>query len=333
MPVTLPFLLLTISLPKPSIFWLQAPDVHGKHRLQCTAQEEYAGSWFYLYQGPSREPMAEKKALPTQSKVTFAVHSFGPSEQFHCSYEIWEAGKSLHSPLSSPANITEDHYPKPSITVSPSTEVLAGQDWTIRCWAPSPGVNFVLYQAREFRIEVTPRGDSNTAEFSLKNVTMADAGQYTCYYHSTSEPFIWSNASDPVHLRVIDATKVPSYQEVLVDSAGRYRVNCSVPSTAEGWFYLYQGGQLFAETRAWHDGTTASFNLTEDALNINKGELSCQYRENRLNDTEVWTQDSRCQGTDYTTANSLRLGIGACILLLALLFIAEACWDEKHQKN
>uniref|UniRef100_A0A8D2L8U3 Ig-like domain-containing protein n=1 Tax=Varanus komodoensis TaxID=61221 RepID=A0A8D2L8U3_VARKO len=96
-----------------------------------------------------------------------------------------------------------DHYPKPSIAASPSTEVFTGQDWTVRCWASSPGVTFVLYQAREFRYEVTPRGDSSAAEFSLKNVTVADTGRYTCYYHSIIEPVIWSNASDGVQLRVI----------------------------------------------------------------------------------------------------------------------------------
>lgn len=82
-----------------------------------------------------------------------------------------------------------------------------------------------------------------------------------------------------------------------MDSAGRYRVNCSVPSAAEGWFYLYQGGQLFAETRAWQDGAIASFNLTEEAINITIGELSCQYKEYQLNDTEAWTEgESRGDG-------------------------------------
>ncbi|KAH0626472.1 hypothetical protein JD844_001463 [Phrynosoma platyrhinos] len=233
--------------------------------------------------------MAEKKALSTQSKVTFAVQAFGPGEQFRCSFEIWEAGKAIRSPLSSAANITEDHYPKPSIAVSPGTEVFAGQDWIIRCWAPSPGVSFVLYQAREFRIEVTPRGDSNVAEFSLKNVTTADAGRYTCYYHSITEPVIWSNAI--LFLALFpDAAEVSSYQEVLVDSSGRYRVNCSVPSSPGGWFYLYQGGQLIAETRVRQDGTTTSFNLTEEAFNITKGELTCQYEQYPLDHTEVWTQ-------------------------------------------
>uniref|UniRef100_A0A8C8STC1 Immunoglobulin domain-containing protein n=1 Tax=Pelusios castaneus TaxID=367368 RepID=A0A8C8STC1_9SAUR len=95
-----------------------------------------------------------------------------------------------------------DRYPKPSIAVSPGVQVLAGQSWTIRCWAPYAGMSFVLYRAREFQTERVPRGEPPTAEFYLGNASAADAGRYTCYFHTTSEPFIWSNASEPVELRV-----------------------------------------------------------------------------------------------------------------------------------
>lgn len=75
-----------------------------------------------------------------------------------------------------------------------------------------------------------------------------------------------------------------------MDSEGRYRVNCSVPSAGEGWFYLYWDGQLLAETRTWHDGDTISFNLTEYEFDTTKGALNCQYRENQLNDSKSWKQ-------------------------------------------
>uniref|UniRef100_A0ACB8EVW5 Uncharacterized protein n=1 Tax=Sphaerodactylus townsendi TaxID=933632 RepID=A0ACB8EVW5_9SAUR len=331
MPVTLPFLLLTISLPKPSIVWHRATE--GKHHFRCTSPEKYAGGWFSLHQGDSQEPVAEKKALPTQSEVTFIVPGFGSSEQFHCSYQVWEAGKTFCSPFSDPANITEDQYPKPSIAVSPGTEVSAGQDWIIRCWAPLPGVAFVLYQGRDFRMEVTPRGDSYMAEFFLKNVTVADTGRYTCYYHSIVEPFVWSNVSNPVQLKVTDAAEFPVYQEVWVDSAGSYRVNCSAPSKSGGWFYLYQDGQLLAGTRAGQDDQTASFNLTEETLRAITGELSCQYGLYWLNDTDVSTEDSRSRRTDFTKANVWRLGLGAGVLLAALLFVADACWNERRRED
>lgn len=83
---------------------------------------------------------------------------------------------------------------------------------------------------------------------------------------------------------------VSRYQEVLVDSAGKYRVNCSMSSTAGGWFYLYIDGEIFAETRAWQNGTSASFGLTEQALSNLKGKLSCEFGENQFNDTIRQTQ-------------------------------------------
>lgn len=93
-------------------------------------------------------------------------------------------------------------FPKPSIAVRPGTEVLPGQAWTIRCWAPYPGMSFVLYRQREFWREEAPRGEPPTAEFHLSKASAADTGRYTCYYHTMAEPFVWSNASDPVELRV-----------------------------------------------------------------------------------------------------------------------------------
>uniref|UniRef100_A0A8C6X536 Ig-like domain-containing protein n=1 Tax=Naja naja TaxID=35670 RepID=A0A8C6X536_NAJNA len=103
------------------------------------------------------------------------------------------------------------HYLKPSIAASPSTEISVGQDWTLHCWAPFSGVSFVFYQARDFRYEVTPQGNSNMAEFSLKNVSKTDEGRYTCYYHSLTDPVIWSNASNPVVLKVLGEERQEGY--------------------------------------------------------------------------------------------------------------------------
>ncbi|KAG8140506.1 hypothetical protein E2320_003192 [Naja naja] len=321
-------------MPKPSIVWHQAQDAMQKHQLQCSAQEEYAGSWFSLYMGGSQKPVAQKKALPTESSATFEVHEVGPDEQFH----FLKINVRLLSP--------PVHYLKPSIAASPSTEISVGQDWTLHCWAPFSGVSFVFYQARDFRYEVTPQGNSNMAEFSLKNVSKTDEGRYTCYYHSLTDPVIWSNASNPVVLKVLGGSDVSRYQEVLVDAEGKHRVNCSMPPIAEGWFHLYVDGEFFAETRAWQKGTNTSFGLTEDALSNLKGKLSCQFGENQLNDTIRQTQgdisiytlffpfkEPLLPSADFTVAHSIRFGLGFTILVAALAFVADAFWTERHQEN
>ncbi|XP_014372967.2 immunoglobulin superfamily member 1-like isoform X1 [Alligator sinensis] len=340
MPLTLPLLLLTVSLPKPSIFWNQAPGAEGGYQLHCSAPRDFTGAWFILHRDSTPGPVAEEQAPAEGSEVTFLLPYISPGEQYRCSYRAWDAaGEQMESLPSDPTNITSDRFPKPSIAVRPGTEVLPGQAWTIRCWAPYPGTSFVLYRQREFWREEAPRGEPPTAEFHLSKASAADAGRYTCYYHTMAEPFVWSNASDPVELRVTD---VPSAQEKLVDTAGKLRVNCSMPFTDSvgGWFYLYRDGDPLP--LAWitafpGDDAPAGFNLPEEEALSPGGVFICRYgmdepeaRANMtLNDTDTWTQGSRIQDTDYTKANVVRLGLGAVILLLALLFVTHACWEER----
>nr|XP_048688573.1 T-cell-interacting, activating receptor on myeloid cells protein 1-like [Caretta caretta] len=338
MAVTLPVLLLTVALPKPSLVWDRATGAEAGIRLRCSVPGPLGAGWFTLHRDGTPGPVAKERAPAQGSEVTFLLPSVGPGERYRCGY--WNrdaAGGRVESPLSDPANVTSDRYPKPSIAVSPGAEVSAGQTWTIRCWAPYAGMSFVLYRAREFWTERVPRGDPPTAEFHLGNAGTANAGRYTCYYHTTSEPFAWSNASNPLELSVID---VPSARERFVDVAGKLRVNCSVPDAPGGWFFLYRDGD--PEPLAWitadGDNGPASFNLPEEQALGPGGVFSCRYGPEEpgphfnldLNDTEVQTQGSCSGGTNYSQTNALRLGLGAAVLLLALLFVAQACWEERH---
>ncbi|XP_032648909.1 T-cell-interacting, activating receptor on myeloid cells protein 1-like isoform X1 [Chelonoidis abingdonii] len=343
MAVTLPVLLLTVALPKPSLVWDWATGAEGGIRLRCSAPGPLGGGWFTLHRDGTPGPVAEEQAPARGLEVTFLLPSIGPGERYRCGY--WNrdaAGGRVESPLSDPANISSgpDRYPKPSIAVSPGPEVLAGQTWTIRCWAPYAGMSFVLYRAREFWTERAPRGDPPTAEFHLGNASAASVGRYTCYYHTINEPFIWSNASNPLELRVTD---VPSTREWFVDVGGKLRVNCSILNAPGGWFFLYRDGdpKPLAWIAANEDDRLAGFNLPEEqALGPSKL-FSCRYGleepgtrfDLALNDTEVRTQGSRSGGTDYSQTNALRLGLGAAVLLLALLFVAQACWEERHLQS
>ncbi|TFJ97292.1 mono [Platysternon megacephalum] len=141
----------------------------------------------------------------------------------------------------------------------------------------------------------------------------------------------------PVLLLTVD---VPSARERFVDVGGKLRVNCSIPDAPGGWFFLYRDGD--PEPLAWiaadGDDGPAGFDLPEEQALGPGGVFSCRYGPEEpgtrfdlaLNDTEVWTQGSRSGGTDYSQINALRLGLGAAVLLLALLFVAQACWEERH---
>uniref|UniRef100_A0A8C4XZP7 Ig-like domain-containing protein n=1 Tax=Gopherus evgoodei TaxID=1825980 RepID=A0A8C4XZP7_9SAUR len=96
--------------------------------------------------------------------------------------------------------------------LSQATHQLGGDGWTpaggvslggavsVRCWGKLRGVRFVLNkQRRHF-----PPVDSDGSEvvFRISNVSREHGGNYSCSYHSRSEPFAVSYPSDPMELVV-----------------------------------------------------------------------------------------------------------------------------------
>uniref|UniRef100_A0A8C3HJ22 Immunoglobulin domain-containing protein n=1 Tax=Chrysemys picta bellii TaxID=8478 RepID=A0A8C3HJ22_CHRPI len=92
------------------------------------------------------------------------------------------------------------HYPKPSISLSPSGGVSLGGAVTVWCLGQHRGMRFVLNKERRHFPPVD--SDGSEAVFSISNVSREQSGSYSCYYHSRSEPFAVSYPSDPVELVV-----------------------------------------------------------------------------------------------------------------------------------
>ncbi|KAG6921059.1 glycoprotein VI platelet, partial [Chelydra serpentina] len=94
----------------------------------------------------------------------------------------------------------EPSYPKPSISLSPSGGVSLGGIVAVWCRVQRRGMRFVLNKERRH----FPLVDSDRlgVVFSIRNVSQADGGSYSCYYYNRSEPVAVSYASDPVVLVV-----------------------------------------------------------------------------------------------------------------------------------
>uniref|UniRef100_A0A8C3HS55 Ig-like domain-containing protein n=1 Tax=Chrysemys picta bellii TaxID=8478 RepID=A0A8C3HS55_CHRPI len=91
-------------------------------------------------------------------------------------------------------------YPKPSIALSPSRGVSLGGAVSVWCRGQHWGMRFVLNKdGRHFQ---TVDSDRFEAVFPISTVRREDGGNYSCSYHSRSEPFTMSYPSDPVELVV-----------------------------------------------------------------------------------------------------------------------------------
>uniref|UniRef100_A0A674IM54 Ig-like domain-containing protein n=1 Tax=Terrapene triunguis TaxID=2587831 RepID=A0A674IM54_9SAUR len=95
--------------------------------------------------------------------------------------------------------LSAEMYPKPTISLSPGRVTALGQDVTVRCRAGRRDARFSLFKVGDR----TPLGNMEPGgEFLIRSVRWGDGGSYTCYYHYASDPFAWSEPSDPVELVV-----------------------------------------------------------------------------------------------------------------------------------
>lgn len=93
-------------------------------------------------------------------------------------------------------------YPKPNISVSPSTIVGLGADVTIQCQGGYQNMMFLLHRVGNSSSVQDAEPSGKVAEFHINKVTRRDRGNYSCQYRNRSAPFIPSHPSDPVQLVV-----------------------------------------------------------------------------------------------------------------------------------
>nr|XP_032653208.1 immunoglobulin superfamily member 1-like [Chelonoidis abingdonii] len=109
--------------------------------------------------------------------------------------------------------VAELRYPKPSISLHPSAGVALGGAVTVQCRGWRQNMRFLLHKFGNPNVLQDVVLAGNVAEFPIHNVSRRDAGSYCCYYHSKSDPSIWSEPSDPVELVIAEGTDPDGLQE------------------------------------------------------------------------------------------------------------------------
>ncbi|XP_074076140.1 platelet glycoprotein VI-like [Macrotis lagotis] len=95
-------------------------------------------------------------------------------------------------------------YDPPSLSAVPSSQVTPGQDVTLQCrslwWYDRSALVKEGEETSYRHAQGTGRGAQTN--FSLPAVTPAQAGTYRCHSFDSNSPYVWSEPSDPLVLRV-----------------------------------------------------------------------------------------------------------------------------------
>ncbi|XP_054701418.1 immunoglobulin superfamily member 1-like isoform X1 [Grus americana] len=258
-----------------------------------------------------REWKAEGAKRDTMLPVTHVV-AFG----------VWLVAQSK----ATPSEYHDEHLspcagaPTISIFLKPPGVIPPGGSTTICCSYQRDNGNFVLYKNGHQLRTLELRG--SRAEFSISNATSDNRGAYNCHYLVGDTVLARSETLDvqveEFHLPRPVLSVLPGH-EVAVGTSVIFR--CTIAHSSAGCF-LYLEGQL---------KVLDLLSKEQDYFNLarvhkgNGGRYSCQCFSKST--SLEWSAVSKTLDLvvrDYTWSNVVRLALGAVVLVLLGLIVAEA---------
>ncbi|KAM9260569.1 osteoclast-associated immunoglobulin-like receptor [Cariama cristata] len=239
--------------------------------------------------------------------------------------------------------------PTISIFLKPPGVIPPGGSTTICCSCQRDNGNFVLYKNGRKLRSLELRG--SRAEFSISNATRGDTGAYNCHYLDGGTVLARSETLEKFRLPKPVFSVLPGHEV----AAGAYVIfHCTIAHSKAGCF-LYLGGSV-ENPGLTHEGTRglSTSPMCIKAMGaayscqcvtrrpyrspIDTGLLGYQLEGQRSGDTCDYTcqpqeqsyVSSQPSGTvwlavaDYTWSNVVRLALGAGVLVLLGLIVAEA---------
>ncbi|XP_039374114.1 leukocyte immunoglobulin-like receptor subfamily A member 2, partial [Mauremys reevesii] len=226
-------------------------------------------------------PNLQVQTVPNGTVAEFPIanvsQEYGGS--YTCHYRsIMQQNRSSYP--SDPVEIIvgEPSYLKPTISRIPSEGVSLGGSVSIWCKGKHQFMRFVLNKDGRHFQPVDSRGAE--AVFSISNVSRDHRGNYSCSYHSSSEPFNVSYPSDPMELVVRD----PSLPRPNISLSPTWVMvpGADVTIRCQGQrryvrFFVYKAGDRNPEQHMDPAGDGAEFRIPSVGRQ-HGGSYSCSYR-------------------------------------------------------
>ncbi|XP_054029311.1 osteoclast-associated immunoglobulin-like receptor [Dryobates pubescens] len=229
--------------------------------------------------------------------------------------------------------------PTVSIFLKPPGVIPPGGSTTICCSCQCATGHLVLLKDGRRLRALAPRG--GRAEFSISNATHGDAGVYSCQYQAGGTLLAHSEGLDVMvqgeghtawrggrcHLEFHLPTPVLSvlpWQEVAAGAAVSLRCSTAHPTAR---CLLYLQGQLAA--LAVLSKQQEDFNISH-VQEANGGHYSCQcFNQAASFSWSAASEPLQLVVRDYTWSNTVQLALGAGVLLLLGLVLAEATRSQR----
>uniref|UniRef100_A0A670K1D5 Ig-like domain-containing protein n=1 Tax=Podarcis muralis TaxID=64176 RepID=A0A670K1D5_PODMU len=173
----------------------------SKVTIQCSAQGQ--SKRFYLHKAEDKRNL--QIAVTNEDRKNFSINKMNWEHggSFYCSYT--EPSQFFTSSEPSPINFflcTDPKLSKPNITLAHTQWVVRGGNATINCQSQLWAAKFLFEKTgKQMPLQVIEiNGTMGT--FFMKDANLEDGGNYSCRYSAKEKPFIISEPSDLVTIKI-----------------------------------------------------------------------------------------------------------------------------------
>uniref|UniRef100_A0A480PPZ9 Leukocyte immunoglobulin-like receptor subfamily A member 6 isoform X2 n=1 Tax=Sus scrofa TaxID=9823 RepID=A0A480PPZ9_PIG len=201
-------------LPKPSIRADPGPIVPKGSPVTLWCQGSPQAEVYRLYKvGDSG--LWEDEAPQASNTAWFRFESLSSRHagQYQCAYHSRNSSSRQSDPL---ALVVTGLYTAPSLSAHPSPVMASGRNMSLSCssWFTSGMLHLLKEGGADVPRRSAPGKLRNSggrqALFPVGPVNACHGGTYRCYDSPSSDPYLWSQPSDPLHLQVTGMYKEPS---------------------------------------------------------------------------------------------------------------------------
>ncbi|XP_014383600.1 PREDICTED: leukocyte immunoglobulin-like receptor subfamily B member 3 isoform X2 [Myotis brandtii] len=201
-------LLVSGDVPKPSIWADPGRIVTKGSPVTIWCQGSLQASAYVLYKDRGSEPLETGIPQDSSNKAHFFIEAMTPSHAglYHCTY--YTSGN-ISSHQSDPLLLVVTGVgDAPSLSAQPSPVVASGGNVSLSCssWFTSGPFHLLKEGGADppQRMEAEWRIYAGRwrAIFPLGPVSASHGGTYRCFGSSSSNPNVWSQPSDPLHIKV-----------------------------------------------------------------------------------------------------------------------------------
>ncbi|XP_053512663.1 leukocyte immunoglobulin-like receptor subfamily A member 6 isoform X2 [Artibeus jamaicensis] len=202
--------------PKPSIWADPGPGVRQGSPVTIWCEGSLEADGYILFKERSSEPLAVSIPQASSNKTGFLIQSMSSKNAglYQCEYTTEDTVSERSEPL---LLVLTGYHSKPSLSAHPSPMVASGRRVSLLCSSQSTWDTFHLL--KEGGAEPPRQRKSEwksyatrwwQAVFPVGPVSSSHGGTYRCYGSNSSDPNVWSQPSDRLHLEVIGVYREPS---------------------------------------------------------------------------------------------------------------------------